>query len=502
MNAKKNNVHLDRDKLWLALQSQDWGTILANHIEKPRQGHGKWTGLCPFHGETHPSFSWTDEGVYCCFACNARGNFYTFCSEITHTSGYEVWVQLADWSGLNIDEYVDPTDSDLWRIEREAIEIKPRIQAYFRRCLTSDHLQKSGKAHLLSPGICDRFGIGYCGHSTDLLRKLKGHISPEALALTGLVTESGKLTLSDHIVFPALDRGQLMGWTGRNLSYNPEARTGPKWFHAGFQKNRLSFGLDTMPKDGDVSIFCEGPWDLIACTIAVPDARVVASLGTTPSDRTLSRLRGKDAIICLDSDEAGKKSTKALIRRLLQSKISFSFPQNISVAVLPPGLDPADPQLSPQELRAALLNPVPWHFWWDSTLTDDLPGIQALRDDLSQWNNIPYEAFALEEAARATKSPLFAQEVGNTISACRGIAKQRRPKATPLEHPLKRAWAMPFLGCGEEELADIRQDIAIRLRLSPEEVAHWNTSAVPAPSPLSRHEFYTFYNHYVLTHRI
>ena len=51
---------------------------LYTSIEKVKKtGHNQFIGLCPFHDDTKPSFSFnTDSGLYKCHSCGEQGNAY------------------------------------------------------------------------------------------------------------------------------------------------------------------------------------------------------------------------------------------------------------------------------------------------------------------------------------------------------------------------------------------------------------------------------------------
>ena len=43
----------------------------------------RWMGLCPFHGDRHPSLSVNEEkGSFVCYACGERGDVFAFVSKI------------------------------------------------------------------------------------------------------------------------------------------------------------------------------------------------------------------------------------------------------------------------------------------------------------------------------------------------------------------------------------------------------------------------------------
>ena len=53
--------------------------LFENHVERIRETQpGQFMGLCPFHDDTRPSFSFNADGVFLCFGCEIKGNAYQF----------------------------------------------------------------------------------------------------------------------------------------------------------------------------------------------------------------------------------------------------------------------------------------------------------------------------------------------------------------------------------------------------------------------------------------
>ena len=54
------------------------GPILEHYGARVPTRRGWFSMKCPFHGDTHNSASANlDEGVFCCFACQVKGNGYS-----------------------------------------------------------------------------------------------------------------------------------------------------------------------------------------------------------------------------------------------------------------------------------------------------------------------------------------------------------------------------------------------------------------------------------------
>ena len=58
--------------------------LFSRHVKRIKKASkpGNWFGLCPFHNDTDPSFSFTDDGLYICYGCGSKGNAITFAKMI------------------------------------------------------------------------------------------------------------------------------------------------------------------------------------------------------------------------------------------------------------------------------------------------------------------------------------------------------------------------------------------------------------------------------------
>ena len=56
--------------------------VIGRYTTLRRVGR-RWMGLCPFHGDRHPSLSVNEEkGSFVCYACGERGDVFAFVSKI------------------------------------------------------------------------------------------------------------------------------------------------------------------------------------------------------------------------------------------------------------------------------------------------------------------------------------------------------------------------------------------------------------------------------------
>ena len=63
--------------------------VIGRYTKLNRVGR-RWMGLCPFHGDRHPSLSVNEEkGSFVCYACGERGDVFAFVSKIENVGFVE-----------------------------------------------------------------------------------------------------------------------------------------------------------------------------------------------------------------------------------------------------------------------------------------------------------------------------------------------------------------------------------------------------------------------------
>ena len=73
--------------------------VIGRYTKLNRVGR-RWMGLCPFHGDRHPSLSVNEEkGSFVCYACGERGDVFAFVSKIENVGFVEAANKLSIDSG-------------------------------------------------------------------------------------------------------------------------------------------------------------------------------------------------------------------------------------------------------------------------------------------------------------------------------------------------------------------------------------------------------------------
>jgi len=102
--------------------------LIGEYVQLTKRGKN-WFGLCPFHGESTPSFSVSeDKQLFHCFGCGASGNAITFVMDIENSPFTEAVVKLAGRTGIEIDAVVSDGSETQPRHEfKPIINNKPAV---------------------------------------------------------------------------------------------------------------------------------------------------------------------------------------------------------------------------------------------------------------------------------------------------------------------------------------------------------------------------------------
>lgn len=304
--------------------------VISKFITLNKKGSG-YVGLCPFHGDSHPSMRVDpNRQSFKCFVCGKGGDVFTFLQEHENMTFTEAVRWCANLAGIEIEE-TEVTDAE--RTARKQIEgIKIAIES--ATYLYQERLNDASE-YLLSRGynidddVIKAFQIGYAPKGNIAFKELqkKGY-SQEYLELANVIGKSkyGSYydVFQDRLMFPFLDnQGQTIGFSGRILQISENS---PKYVNTNdtpiYKKGKAIFGLyQARQSIGRMSsvYLVEGQFDVISMH-AAGVRNTVAGSGTALTDdqiRILSRYTKKCTII-YDSDKAGiaatLKNCKAMMR--------------------------------------------------------------------------------------------------------------------------------------------------------------------------------------------
>lgn len=314
---------------------------------------GKWKGLCPFHSETNPSFTVSDNFQnYRCFSCGANGDLIGFLKDSQHIEFMEALKQLAEDKGieLNLEKNDDGVD---YRTLRECLRETANFFAQNYHKLPADH---RARLQVTDRGLSEKKMLyGYAPEKRTALYdhlKSKG-FSEDAMLQAGVVSkweESGKFSdfWSGRLMFFITDiTGKPIGFSGRKL-FDEDKRGKFVNSQAGplFDKSSALFNIqnakNTATTAGEIFV-AEGQFD-VAAFIEAGAPQVVAASGTAFTQQQggiLQRLVGENGrvVFAFDGDAAGISAAMKIFKNvpgIHSSSWVVSFPE---------GLDPCDYRL-------------------------------------------------------------------------------------------------------------------------------------------------------------
>ncbi|NCC24774.1 MAG: DNA primase [Deltaproteobacteria bacterium] len=294
--------------------------VVGRYVNLRRAG-SRWTGPCPFHAETKPSFSVSnDPDLYYCFGCQASGDVIRFFQEINGLDFLEAVEQLAREAGVVLKE-TGPKERRKIGEKQAFLDMHSEAQKHFRSCLASragDRARKYLDSRGVSQDSRDRFGIGYAlDEWQSLLTCLKGKgFAEQACHKAGLMAASERGRVYDRfrnrIMFPIHDlSGRILAFGGRTM-----AEDGPKYINSSdsaiYTKGDHLYGLYQARPEivrSRTALITEGYLDVISLH-QHGFTNSCGVLGTALTELQVRRLTGlaKRIELVFDADRAGQQA--------------------------------------------------------------------------------------------------------------------------------------------------------------------------------------------------
>ena len=323
-----------------------------------------YIGLCPFHNDSHPSFSVSPtRGICHCFTCGKGGNAVNFLMELEQMSYPDALRWLAKKYNIEIQEREMTSEEKQRESERESMFIVNEWAAkYFQDILQNDVDGRAiGMQYFRSRGFRDdiirKFQLGFALPQRTALfdEAVKKGYNPKYLTATGLCfkvdkDEAGNRSgqdqyldrFSGRAIFPWTSvSGKIVAFGGRVLDSRTKG-VNQKYVNSPdseiYHKERELYGLYQAKKaiaKEDCVYMVEGYTDVISmhqCGIE----NVVANSGTALSIHQIRLLHRftSNIVLLYDGDAAGVHAALRGTDMLLEEEM------NVKVLLLPEGDDP------------------------------------------------------------------------------------------------------------------------------------------------------------------
>jgi DNA primase len=319
--------------------------VIGRYLEL-RPAGSRFTGVCPFHAETKPSFSVNPElGFYHCFGCQASGDVIDFYCRINGFDFKEALEALAREAGVELG-YGPERSRGSGHLRTRCLEMHSLAHTFFRQQLQSregaqarSYLGKRGV-----PGdIQDAFGLGYSPNSwkalTDHLRR--AGFSPEQGVEAGLLSKNASGNIFDRfrsrVIFPIHSLGgQVVAFGGRIIGEGD-----PKYLNSSespiYRKGEHLYGLFQARQEVTASreaLLSEGYLDVISMH-QYGYRNSCGVLGTAFTNEQVRRLAGfcSRVVLVFDGDRAGRQ---AAVR---SAEMILAYGLECRVITLPDGED-------------------------------------------------------------------------------------------------------------------------------------------------------------------
>ena len=354
---------IDKPTIARIMDSTKIEEVVSEFVTLKKRGIN-YVGLCPFHNDSHPSFSVSPtRGICHCFTCGKGGNAVNFLMELEQMTYPDALRWLAKKYNIEIQEREMTSEEKQRESERESMFIVNDWAAkYFQDILQNDVDGRAiGMQYFRSRGFRDdiirKFQLGFALPQRTALydEAVKKGYNPKYLVSTGLCfkvdkdeenNRSGQDKYLDRFsgraIFPWLSvSGKVVAFGGRVLDTRTKG-VSQKYVNSPdseiYHKERELYGLYQAKKaiaKEDCVYMVEGYTDVISmhqCGIE----NVVANSGTALSINQIRLLHRftSNIVLLYDGDDAGVHAALRGTDMLLEEEM------NVKVLFLPDGNDP------------------------------------------------------------------------------------------------------------------------------------------------------------------
>lgn len=324
----------------------DISEIIGRFVTLNKKGR-HFVGICPFHGDSHPSLLVIPEKqTYKCYACGAGGDIFQFIMEIEKMSYPEAVRYCANLAGIPFEDK-EATPEDIARAkEKESLRIAIKAAGmYYEKHLPEAEMFLVHRGYTLDCETVKEFHIGYAPAGNKLIKDLTASgYEKKYLETVNVVATTERGTsydvFQDRVMFPFMDlNGNITGYSGRIVT--PNKNVG-KYVNTGntplFTKGVFIFGLYQAKKhisDKNRAYLVEGQFDVTSMHKAGVK-NTIAGSGTafTPDQLRLLMRFTSNVTVMYDSDAAGAKAAYKQCEAFLRAGMI------VDCIALPDGQDP------------------------------------------------------------------------------------------------------------------------------------------------------------------
>lgn len=343
-------AYIPEDKIEEVRLAADVVDVVGKRVRLTKKGKDFW-GLCPFHGDSDPSFKVDrGRGTWHCFGCSEGGSVFTFVMKDEGLSFPEAVRELANRYGVELPApKLTPDQRRKMEVRDRLLRVLQMAGKFFVQQLNSPS-GRGAKNYLrerrgLDEDTVRAFGLGFAPDAWEAL----GRVLADQQVPEDLVVEAGLAIRRDkgrgaydrfrgRVMFPIRDAtGKLVSFGGRIMGDGePKYMNGPE--SPVFSKSRTLYNLDQARpamRKKDRALVVEGYFDVITCA-AHGFSETVAPMGTALTAQQVRRLKGQaaEAVLVFDGDSAGLRAAT----RSLPVFLAEAMPAR--VLLLPQGEDP------------------------------------------------------------------------------------------------------------------------------------------------------------------
>lgn len=316
---------------------------IINFYHPIRKKGSNYEGVCPFHGDKHPSMKVNDQKkIYKCFACGAGGDAIKFSMDFQNLSFIDAVKDIASKLGIHIDEMVKKNKNPKFEMGLRVLTAANKLYKKYAIETNPELYKNFIKQRNLNEQSIKDFEIGFAPGNNVLLNYLSSinneeekNFALQTAMSIGLIRESNNSSghydfYRERVIFPIWDHsGNVRGFSSRAVKENQK----PKYLNSGesfiFDKGNTLYGFKLAKKnirESDVVLIAEGNMDVVVLH-QYGFSYSVGTMGVSLSENSVKLLSNmtKNIVLGMDSDNAGIKAMERISESFFKAGIIPKF---------------------------------------------------------------------------------------------------------------------------------------------------------------------------------